>query len=261
MVPMSILKKADCLTKSMNFVPTGTENSSGSFVAVRHMRMTVLQVYRVGQMQLLPALHLSRLLWLSPAIDHLITLFSPLRSLLFKLFSEAFNGRNNLTPKNTSTVLVPQEESCDNTKHLEMLRRDLEVALCSPNIAEIPQRQKNYTVRLHLIIPLWFPHSSSCVCKRCLPTKSAEDLMFTLGFILVFRVLNSKNVGRPHAHSETNLQLFDLKNDWAEVADPKTGAQEGQEPAPPSVATLLFGLTDAILCRHPSAKPPQNWRN
>lgn len=57
------------------------------------------------------------------------------------------------------------------------------------------------------------------------------------------------------------LQLFDLQNDWADVADPEIGAQEGQDPAPLSVATLLLGLTDVILCGHPSAKQPQNSRN
>ena len=128
--------------------------------------------------------------------------------------------------------------------------------LCSPNVAEIPQRQKNDTVRLHLIIPLWFPDSLSSICKRCQPTKSTQDLIFTLGFLLVFCGINSKNVRRPHAYLETNLQLFDLQNDWAEVADLKIEVPEGQDPVPPFMAVLLLGLTGATLHSHFSAKLP-----
>lgn len=67
----------------------------------------------------------------------------------------------------------------------------------------------------------------------------------------VFRGINSKNLRRPQAHLEINLQ-----NDWAEVADLKIGAHEGQDPVPPLVALLLLGLTSAILHSHFSAKRP-----
>lgn len=80
--------------------------------------------------------------------------------------------------------------------------------------------------------------------------------MFTLAFLLMFHGIKSKNVHRPCAYSETNLQLFNLENDWAEVAELIIGAYERQNSAPPCMAVLLLGLMGAILYSHFSAKLP-----
>lgn len=104
------------------------------------------------------------------------------------------------------------------------MRSDSEVHLASTDVAEIWQRQRSYTMRLLLIIPLRFLHSPSSVFKRFQPTKSTHDLMFTLGFIFMFCGINSKNECRPRALTETDLWLFYVMSDCAEVADHKRGS-------------------------------------
>lgn len=104
--------------------------------------------------------------------------------------------------------------------------------LRSPNVAEIPQGQKNDAVRLHLTIPLWFWHSLSSICKRRQPTKSTQDLMFTLGFLLAFCGIKSKT--RPRAQGHTKGRILFLS----------------------FMAVLFLGVTGAVLRSHFSAKLP-----
>lgn len=121
--------------------------------------------------------------------------------------------------------------------------------LCSPNVAEIPQRQKNDPVRFPLIIPLWFPHSLSCVRKRCQPKKSTQSLTFTSGFLLVLHGINSKSTASSHGSLRHPLQLFDMQDDQGDL---RIGICEGQSPV--ILFLLAVGTTRAIFYSDFSAK-------
>lgn len=123
----------------------------------------------------------------------------------------------------------------------EMLRRVLEVHFLSPNVAEILQRQKNYTVRLHIITPLWFLRSLSSVCKTCQPTESTQVPLFTSGFVLIFHGINSKNVHRPWAWKPTCscLTCRVTRQNWQTS---RWGHMKGRVLFLPSWLSLLLGL-------------------
>lgn len=99
-----------------------------------------------------------------------------------------------------------------------MLRRCLEVHLCSPNVAEIPQRQKNNSVKLWnspVVSTLTELHLQEMLTQKNQPRVSRSPQVF----FLCFTASTAEVYITPMAHSDTHQSFLSCRMSRVELCE------------------------------------------